>query len=58
MKRKFKLLAVAIAAALTIGSITLVSCDKETPLNNSNSETDNSFLGKSCWLRAVKPSNL
>ena len=29
MKRNFKIFAVAIAAIMTIGTVTLVSCDKE-----------------------------
>ena len=37
MKNNFKKFAVAIAAIMTIGSVTLVSCDKEDTMVNQNS---------------------
>ena len=37
MKSNFKFFAVAIAAIMTIGSITLLSCEKEDTLTNHDS---------------------
>lgn len=37
MKNNFKKIAVAIAAIMTIGTVTLVSCDKEDTMVNQNS---------------------
>ena len=47
MKSNFKFFAVAFASALTMGSITLVSCDKEISHNNIIPEIDNTFFWKS-----------
>lgn len=46
MKKSFKFFAVAIAAIMTIGTVTLVSCDKEDSVGNViNQETGNLKFG-------------
>lgn len=52
MKRNFKIFAVAIAAIMTIGSVTLVSCDKDdaTTTTTGTTTTNTVALSGTKWV--------